>query len=464
MWKKSYSILFLLLSIATGIGAQSDSLTLSYEEFIKNITQFHPISKQADLQIEEAALELLRAKGNFDPMLYSNWNEKNFDDKLYYQIFQGKFTIPTPIGIDLTGGYENTRGVFLNPENKTDSRGLWSAGIEADLIQGLLINERRVQLQQAAVYQDLAENERQIILNDLLYSASIAYFEWQKFASILQVIQTNISLAQAYFESTKQAYFQGEKTGMDTLEVFIVYQDAINLAQKYEADLIQSRQHLENFLWFDNLPVELNNTTQPEPYSATNFQIPSTDLPTLLSSHPLLLEKINKQDFFEIEQRLKREKLKPKLKAKYNPLLSTSEDNIAPNYSLSDYKWGFDFSFPLFLRTERANLQKADLKLREIGLDLQNKRNEIQNKIESSLAQQRVINDQINLLEKNVDGYRRLLALENEKYRLGESSVFLLNKRQEKFVNGQVKLIELRYKYRKEILSYLYYTNTLRGF
>ncbi|MFT5169157.1 MAG: hypothetical protein ACI8P3_004405, partial [Saprospiraceae bacterium] len=68
---------------------------------------------------------------------------------------------------------------------------------------------------------------------------------------------------------------------------------------------------------------------------------------------------------------------------------------------------------------------------------------------------------QFNLLNQNVENYKRLLDGENEKFRFGESSVFLLNKRQEKYINGQIKLIEIFIKSQIEILNFLYYSNQL---
>ena len=159
-----------------------------------------------------------------------------------------------------------------------------------------------------------------------------------------------------------------------------------------------------------------------------------------LTSHPIILASINKLSTLELDQKLKREKLKPKLKLKYNPLLSTSKTSIRPNYSADDYKWGFTFSMPILLRTERANIQKGAVKIQETKLDLQNKRNQLQNKIEGSWLQQRLLQDQLTLLNRNVLSYKQLLDGETEKFNYGESSVFLLNKRREKYINGQLKI------------------------
>ena len=129
--------------------AQQDSIVLSYAAFIENILQYHPVARQAALQNDFAAVEKLAAKGRFDPQLAADWNDKYFDKKHYYRIFNAGFQIPTWYGLTLNGSYENTDGVYLNPENTTTNMGLWTLGVEANLLQGLLIDERRAASPQA---------------------------------------------------------------------------------------------------------------------------------------------------------------------------------------------------------------------------------------------------------------------------------------------------------------------------
>ena len=453
---------FLFILFATVGYAQSDTVILTYDEYLYSVLTQHPLAKQADLKLTMAKAEMLAAKGGFDPEITSNWSQKNFKDKLYYRIFESKLKVPTRLGIDVVGGYENTEGDFLNPENKTDKLGLWNVGIEANLLQGLITNERRTALQQARIYQDIAENQRQLMLNEIVLSASDAYLEWQKYFGRQAVIQENIDIANTYFINTRTSFENGEKTAMDTLEAFILAQDAVVLLQKNEMKLSKTEQTLENFLWLNNMPLELQNTTQPEPTTSPIFEIPADILiNTDLTQNPIIAEKLNKESYYQVEQKLKREKLKPKLKVKYNPLLATTEESIAPTFSANNYKWGFDFSMPLLLRSERANVQKGEIKLQEIALDIQNKRNELQNKIDNSRQQQTILAEQIALQTRNNEGYRLLLEGENDKFLYGESSVFLLNKRQEKYLNGRLKLIDVQVKLQRELLDYLYYTNAL---
>jgi len=196
----------------------------------------------------------------------------------------------------------------------------------------------------------------------------------------------------------------------------------------------------------------------PQNYEELLIQeLPEFDTVQIVDNQPILLEKINKMSIKEIELRLKREKLKPKLKAKYNPLLATADEGRLINYTPAEAKWGVAFSMPIPMRSERADVQRSEIALQEIALDLDNKRNELLNKIENSLRQIAITDDQIDIQQENVANYLRLLEGENEKFRFGESSVFLINKRQEKYINGRLKLIDLLVKQQMLRLEYRYF-------
>ncbi len=454
-----YILIFLLNCFQAK--SQRDSTIFKYTEYLENILIYHPIAKKADLRITLAKAEMLGAKGALDPIISSGWNQKNFDDKLYFRQYEAKLKFPTILGVDIVGGYENTDGVFLNPDANTDQFGLWHMGIEVNILQGLIINERKTAIDQAKVFQEMAKNEQQIMINDLIYNATTTYLTWQLYSSYKSILEENISIANTYFENTKQSYFNGEKTSLDTLEAYVLYQDAIALIQKNELGLIKSKQNVENYLWFQESPVTLKELTFPENYDDQLFSEVTYYDNANLPNHPIIAAALNKLTYFEIEQRLKREKLKPKLKLKYNPLFSTTDNSFSARYSPNDYKWGFDFAMPILLRSERGDIQKGRVKIEETKLDIENKRNELQNKIESSWEQQNILQLQKVILRQNVVSYLELLNGENEKFNFGESSVFLLNKRQDKYISSQLKLVEVYINQQIEMLNFLYFSNQL---
>jgi hypothetical protein len=54
------------------------------DSFIAQVKQHHPIAKQADIQVDKAAAELLAARGSFDPTIALDASRKTFDGKNYY--------------------------------------------------------------------------------------------------------------------------------------------------------------------------------------------------------------------------------------------------------------------------------------------------------------------------------------------------------------------------------------------
>ena len=442
--------------------AQVDSSAIfTYDELISNILLYHPLAKKANLKDKLGEATILAARGQLDPKLTSGMEKKEFDGKLYYQTFASKLTIPTPIGIDVVGGYEDNEGVNLNPQNLTDENGLWHAGVELNVLQGLWNNERRTAVKQAKVYKQMANNEKQISINELIYNASYYYITWQKYYYYNNVLNKNIQIASKYLNNIRESFLNGEKTALDTIEAFILYQDAINTFNKNELKLVKSKNTVENYLWIEEYPVALQNNVTPENYINTLVKNVDFKMVSNLSSIPEIQLSSNKISYLNIEQKLKKDKLKPKLKLKYNALLSTSDKSISPNYSASNIKWGFDFSMPLLFRKERGNIKKGLIKIEEEELSLDFKKTKLQNKLETSIQNKIILEEQIKVLEKSVDGYKKLLDGEFEKLRFGESSVFILNKRQEKYTTGQLKLIDTYIQVQLEIINFLYLSNQL---
>ncbi len=86
--------------------------------------------------------EIMKAKGQLDPAFYSEMGAKQFEGKEYYNLSNSGLKIPTYLGIDFKTGYEVNKGYYINGESQTPGSGLWYAGIEIPLGEGLFFDER----------------------------------------------------------------------------------------------------------------------------------------------------------------------------------------------------------------------------------------------------------------------------------------------------------------------------------
>jgi outer membrane protein TolC len=213
--------------------------------------------------------------------------------------------------------------------------------------------------------------------------------------------------------------------------------------QKASADFITQSNTLETYLWLDGLiPLELKTGTTPI------FENPSlVNLPqNWLTNHPILNSKNLKIQRLDISQRLNREALKPQVDLSYKFLNEPTTNDFFAEYSINNYSWAVTASFPIFLRKERGEIAKTEVKIEEAGLDLELKRLEINNKVDALQQEFLLTAQQLVEMRSMVSNYQRLLRAENLKFQNGESSLFLINSRELKYLDSQEKLIQLEAK------------------
>ena len=270
---KKFLICFFIVAFASAQN-QLDFSLLTLEEYLGWVKQYHPVAKQADLKLTEAEAMLLKARGAFDPKIAIDWDTKEFKSTDYYNILNSSFKIPTWFGIELAAGFERNSGVFLNPERTVPENGLYRAGISVPLGQGLFINERMAGLRQAQITQDLNEAERQIEVNNVIYHAGLAYFEWYVAYKEVELFEGTLEQAELRLQGVKRRAQIGDLPGIDTLEAGIIQQNRALSLEKANLKLITKRLELSNFLWINNnVPVELTDSVNPQEITDDDIHI-----------------------------------------------------------------------------------------------------------------------------------------------------------------------------------------------
>jgi outer membrane protein TolC len=418
----------------------------SLQNFLQLIADNHPSVKQANLLNRVAEAELLAAKGGFDPKVYGDFEQKFFNKKTYFNVGEAGVKVPTWYGVEVKSSYSYAGGNFVNPSEVIPSAGQGLIGVSVPLWQGFMIDERRGNLFKARQSQLLNASERAALLNDLAFLATEIYWKWAFYVENRRIFQEALRLAEARFVATKIAFEQGDRMAMDTLESFILVQDRQLQANEAQLAGQEARLKLANFLW--NTPqkaVPISEKLVPNfpkngVYTEGSFNRVNL-LESVAETHPVLKIYGAKLAQLNIDKQLKREKLKPKLNANYNIL----SNGLAINSVFTDnYKWGISFSTSTLFRAERGELELTKIKIENTDLLRQQKELELKNKLELAFNEFDNALIQLQLYTKMVENYRQLLALENSRFQLGESSLFLLNSREIKLIEAQIKLAKLQ--------------------
>jgi outer membrane protein TolC len=174
-------------------------------------------------------------------------------------------------------------------------------------------------------------------------------------------------------------------------------------------------------------------------------------LETAVQNHPELIIYNYKLNVLGIEKKLKFQELLPTVNLKYNQLgkgydvLKTATIPLLEN----NFQYGLSLGIPLRLSQGRGDYKKAKLKITETQLQQSQKKLEVETKVKRYYNELLALKKQIALQELSYKNYLALQLGEEIRFKAGESSLFLINARENKMLEALQKLQELKAKYFK---------------
>lgn len=446
--KHLYFVFFLLCFFR--LSAQE---TLTYKDYITQVVIMHPIMMQADLQVDLSAANLRLERGIMDPYVAYNFGDKAYDNKDYYEKQSFKLALPTAIGVEIFAGYAENTGSQVNPELITSNSGQYQAGISMPIGSRLLFNEKQLAIKQADLMVDMAIEQKRIIINELLYRASLAYLNWSLSAELLFVQENALDISTDQFSFVKKVFEVGDRPAIDTVEAFLQVQNRQFQLLEAQQLIFSAQQILSNFLWDEEgnplipaqalLPESLLNLGNSFNTVQDSFLVWDQ---SLIIAHPELAIKRIGIEALNIEKRTAISNTLPQLDLKYTALTPGVSNADIQALGINDRMFGLGIKYPLLLRKERAKLSAVNIKTLEKTLDLDVKQLSLQNKLNEQVFAFETNAQQASLYNRMTTNYTTLLEAEKTKFAIGESSVFLLNSRENKLFDAQAKLYETRAK------------------
>jgi outer membrane protein TolC len=297
-------------------------------------------------------------------------------------------------------------------------------------------------------------NQRQLILNDLLYEAGQHFINWQEQQAQLELAKEVYTLAETRLSQVRISYELGDRAAIDTVEAFTqFYSRRIDLNQR-DLNVKNARIEIENYLWEQGMiPLTLDDLVTASSLILVEPKISIKEFDSI--RHPILSLYDLKIVDLELERKLKIEQLKPQFNINYN-LLQTPSDLVSLNYSFTNYKWGATFYMPILLRKERSSLAITKLKIENTQIEMSQKQRDLLTK------QKQIQNEWITLVTQTRDsddiaeGFKTLSTAETALFDQGESSLFLINARELGYISSKSKYIEFLSKTNKSALSAKY--------
>ena len=448
-------VLFALL--LTGSGYAQTALTL--DRALDWTMTNHPLAEIAALN--EARVDVVRrgAQGAFDPRLKGDYERKSYLGKEYFEYGNAGVEWQSPFGLRLGAGYYlPDEGIFINPERNVPEAGQAYLSAKLPLLQGLITDEARIGVQQAQVAGDRLRQTGRVLRNELRYDLTLRYAEWTYASRVLLIAQATEALIEQRLRNTRGLVANGDKPAIDTLESRVALSNQRLVRAQAAVDVVLARRSLAELYW----PLLDDETTVP---GTALLNLPaSLDTVGWVGLHPELRELAFIITDLELERRLAREKEKPKLDISYS-LLGDGLD-FGPEYPGDDtpgvlsraYKLGASLSYPIGNRQARAKTELTELKIQETTAKLTTKRYALLQKAEAYREAAIAFGTQLDDARLLVAQAERLLEAERVLFRLGESTQFLLNSREQSLQKARLTLAKLAFSYAKAVTTFRYVT------
>ncbi len=457
-------LLLLLCVFTTKSYAQYTNQTLSSKDFIQLVRTYHPVMKQATITVKKAEAAILAIQGQFDPKLEFNLADKTLENSNYYTSQNPQLVLPTRIGADFVAGYNQLNGLRLNEDQTLGST--FYLGVSMPLLKNLIIDKRRAALQKAKQFVKMSDAEQRLMINNILFESIEAYWFWLQQYEVLAVVKENVLINKERLKLIVRAYNLGERAAIDTLEAHTQYLAFRTIEQQHIYELQAAELQLSQYLWnADGQASALPKNIAP----LREWEQSETVLDTVVQyrylvkdfndNHPYLLMLNFKIEQLKIERKLQFQEYLPKVDLQFlslnkqNKFVNTLEQSLRLQ---NNYYVGLKVEMPLLLRKGRGEYKLAQLGIDDAMLQRSRLSNEIQLKIKNYFFEYNVLNNQKLLQTENVLYFKRLLQAEQQKFLNGESSIFLVNARESKLLESQIKLIEYKTKYFKTAYAILW--------
>ncbi len=416
------------------------------DDVLASVTRTYPLLTIAELDRTIAQAGYLMAQGNFDLKLKAG---TSFDELGFYRTrgMDVGFQQDTQfMGASFFGGYSISGGNFAsyNGGLLTRGGGEWKGGMYLPLLRNRPIDERRAELQAADIGRNLANfsvEEQQI---NFTFAASQAYWAWLAAGQRYRYANELLQIA------TLRQRILSQAAGLGQIPVIDVTDNQRAILQRQSTVIATERSLQQTAI---ALSLFLRDAAG-NPYIPRNTQLPN-DFPApsrfgldrlndatsvALLRRPELRFLENERRQVEVDVALARNQRNPNLDFE---LSYTQGSGDARNVlrGPEELKGGLFFDLPLQRRKATGKLQASEAKAAQIRAKEQFQRDKIAADVRNALLAVQMAYDRLQLLRQEVEVATRLQGLEKDRFDLGDSTLFLVNLREEATFDAEVRAV-----------------------
>ena len=443
-------------ALAEGVVESRQILTL--DTFLKQVKQFHPTLNVAELDRRMATARRLEKQGAFDPRInarggFNRYNSSaDIGEAQEAYVSESTFDFLTRYGVKVSTGGKLAANDIKTPVSPTGEGGEYFSKISIPLFRGARINPKSADEKNAITGELLATKTYRQVELKLLLSAINQYWDWVAARKKVEIAERLLSLAKFRIDAVKERVDAGDIAAINLVEAQQEVQKRVERFYGAQRGFQASTYKLALFLWdsegcINPMPVEDQVTEEiPDVVLFTTDQLEAGQL-TAQANRPELSMLTLSRQMGEVSLRLAQNSLLPQIDAFLTPGIETGHDSVNGPVILG----GIKFSLPLFQRTGKGKIQQAELTIKKL-------------EILNHLLLQKIliqVEDTVSMINTSYYRYqaeklelklaKQMEEGERVKFTHGDSTLFLVNRRERSTAEANVNLIDAMIEYHKAV-------------
>lgn len=412
-----------------------DANTLLLDNILQSVDKHYPPLRAALLERPIADADLLTSQGRFDLSLKARAETQRLG---FYENERFEILIEQPLqtwGSTVYSGYSLSDGRYPDYEGKSDTNaaGQYRAGIRVPLARDRALDSRRADLQRSRIGLRLADLSIEQQRLTILQSATRRYWDWVAAGRRLAVARTIFDVAQGRDGVIRESVRIGalpQFEQLDNQRVVLLRQSAV----------VEARRALEN------AAIELSlflRDASGQPQIASEDMLPQgfpdpnalelkevmEDIEAAQLRRPDVLRFIFQRNQINIDRALARNQRLPNIDffGEYVRELGDGVVKRGPN----DLRAGFIFDLPFQRRQATGRLQAAESRLKQLDQREAFQRDQVNADVRDAASAVRAAFERSQVLHEELKATRQVEEAERVRYELGDSTLFVLNLREQ---------------------------------
>lgn len=440
---------------------------LSLDDALAIVNTNYPKLLQGHIEVEKASAKTLEKSGAFDPVLHHISEYKRVQDIVVTGGFKNAvhneslLELPTRSGIKLFAEIRVNPNDASSPILQSGRSGEYTGGMIVPLLRNFIVNPARAAEQKAKMGEPLANINLNLSRMNVLFDCSVSYWDWYAAYQRLLVVKGLLNIAVSRESLVRRRVDDGDLPKLAITEV----EKEIRLRQgdlyKAQRDLAKHAFKLSLFLWSDrgDTPPDLNQanlfTQKIKPVEINRLEIES-GIKQALQLRPELAAIEIQREMVNVDLSLAKNLFLPKLDLIYRQGYDTGVNGIR-----NVFTGGVKVAIPIRQRKARGLIRQAKANLKKLDVEEEFMKRKIIIEVKDAASELNASYQRFIQAGEELEKSRAVEYGERQRFDLGDSSLFLVNRRERDRAETEKKRIDVFGRYLKALAAFNAVTGNL---